>query len=130
MNKIEFRITGQVRGGKNNMLVTRSGQHYPNPLFSAWKLKAMAQLRAQIRPGFAMVDSPDWNWDFHYVPEDKRRRDVTAILDSVFHVFEKVGIVKDDSLIKHLRFDENRPDKIMPYILITAERMDNDSQSA
>jgi len=34
-----------------------------------------------------------------YLAGDKRRRDNPAIVDAIFHVLEKAGVVADDTLI-------------------------------
>jgi len=97
---MKFEIKGQISGGKNNMGVTASGRHYPKKGFSKWRLEAEWQLKAQLKKmkDFEMIDQPV-NMTLNYTAGDLRRRDATAVLDAVFHVLERMGIVKDDSLI-------------------------------
>jgi Holliday junction resolvase RusA-like endonuclease len=91
-------IPGQIRGGKNNMIVTRSGMHFPKPEWAKWRDVTVALIKLQLPPGWKPISRP---CDVHleYVAGDKRRRDMPAILDSIFHCLEKAGVVEDDVLI-------------------------------
>jgi Holliday junction resolvase RusA-like endonuclease len=91
-------LFGQVRGGKNNMIVTRTGLHFPKPEWAKWRDAKVDEIKHQLPAGFKPYTVPV-NMKFHYVAGDKRRRDMPAILDSIFHVLERAGVVKDDSLI-------------------------------
>ena len=90
-------IFGQIRGGKNNMIVTRNGLHFPKPEWAKWRDEAVTQVRKQL-PAFKQFTEPV-NMRLDYFAGDRRRRDMPAILDSIFHVLEKAGVVSDDSLI-------------------------------
>ena len=95
---LKITISGQIRGGKNNMGVSRDGHHYPNKKWAAWRNEAVAQVRRQMSPRFKTITTPvDMRLD--YVASDRRRRDMPAIIDSIFHVLEKSGVVSDDTLI-------------------------------
>lgn len=104
-------LKGQVRGGKNNMGVTRSGIHYPKPDFVKWRTLTMSQILGQRPMSFKPIDNGNYHWDFQYIPEDNRRRDMPAILDAVFHCLEKAQIVTDDRWIKNMHYRECHPDK-------------------
>jgi Holliday junction resolvase RusA-like endonuclease len=125
---IELRITGQVRGGKNNMGVSKTGIHYPKKAFSVWSKAAIAEVVSQWRGEHYYdrnaqhdpVESEKAIWQFIYTPSDRRRRDVPAILDAVFHVLERAGVVSDDAIIKQLTFTTNPPDKLNAGITIRA----------
>jgi len=125
MRILELHIRGQVRGGKNNMGVTRQGFHYPKPEFIKWRNDVMGQLGAQIPQQFKPVDSIDLKWYFEYTPEDRRRRDLPAILDAVFHCFERAHIVEDDCLIKNVEFVNYAPDKVNAGLLIQVSDKEN-----
>lgn len=107
---LSLTIKGQIRGGKNNMGVTKSGIHYPHPKFVAWRKYVMDQLSIQVE-NFTPIDNINYKWQFIYTPEDNRRRDLPAILDAVFHVLEKMKIVVDDCLIKNICFINKPKDK-------------------
>lgn len=91
-------ISGQVRGGKNNLVVTRSGHRFPRKSWAAWRDDAVRQVKAQLPTGWKPIDE-DCAVFFDYWTGDKRRRDMPAILDSVWHVLEKAGVVTDDTLL-------------------------------
>lgn len=84
------------------MKITRSGHHYANPKWAAWRDQVVSELRETLelerRPEALILT--DCRMVVHYWAGDLRRRDVPAMLDSIFHCLEKVAIVKDDSLIK------------------------------
>jgi hypothetical protein len=91
-------ITGQTRGGKNSMGVTRTGRHYPKKDWAAWRDAAVMQIQAQLPPGFQTITEPV-NARLEYVASNHRRHDQPAILDAIFHVLERAEIVRDDCLI-------------------------------
>ena len=93
-----IRITGQVRGGKNNITVTRTGHRFPNRAWAAWRDIAVAEVRAQLPAGWMPISEPV-NVALHYIAGDKRRRDCPAIVDAAWHVLEKAGVVADDTLL-------------------------------
>ena len=119
-NVLTLHLMGQVRGGKNNMCITRAGIHYPNPKFVIWRNDMFSQIKTQFPLGIATINSRLLKWTFTYTPEDNRRRDIPAILDAVFHVMERAFLVKDDCLIKNLSFVELPADKESAGILIKA----------
>jgi Holliday junction resolvase RusA-like endonuclease len=115
MDVIELRLTGQIHGGKNQILHTRSGHRYPNKLFAQWSKAAIAEIIRQ-KPLWTTLCTPyledaTLHWQFIYTPSDRRRRDVPAILDAVFHVLERADVVSDDAIIKNLTFTTLPPDK-------------------
>ena len=91
-------ICGQIRGGKNNMVVTRKGLHFPKPEWAKWRNEAVAGVKEQLPIGFKTISCPV-GVRVTYVAGDRRRRDCPAILDSVWHVLEKSGVVSDDTLL-------------------------------
>lgn len=95
---LKITIQSQVRGGKNNMGVSRSGHHYPNKKWAAWRDEAVAQVKRQLPTTFCTITTPV-NMRLDYVAGDRRRRDMPAIIDSIFHVLEKSGFVSDDTLL-------------------------------
>jgi len=106
-------LKGQVRGGKNNIKITRTGRRYPDPNFVRWSVDATHQVYKQLGPAHTRepINTFNWDWIFCYTPEDHRRRDVPAVLDAVFHVLEAAGVVADDRYISTLHFTTNPPDK-------------------
>lgn len=91
-------LMGQVRGGKNNMVVTRSGLRFPKKEWAKWRDAAVSEVRRQLPPGWKPIEAPTLV-SLDYVAGDKRRRDMPAIIDAIFHVLEKAGFVADDTLL-------------------------------
>jgi Holliday junction resolvase RusA-like endonuclease len=96
--RLVLRLTSQIRGGKNGMGVTRTGRHYAKPTFARWRDDAVRQIRCQLPSGWKPIDVP-CNVRLDYVAGDKRRRDMPAVLDAIFHALEKAEFCVDDTLI-------------------------------
>ena len=91
-------IKGQIRGGKNNMIVTRNGLHFPKKEWAKWRDDAVKQVLPQLKALIHPIEKPT-NIRLDYYAGDNRRRDMPAIVDAIFHVLEKSGFVKDDTLL-------------------------------
>lgn len=78
------------------MGITRTGRHYPNAKFSAWSKAAILIVKSQLPSGFTPYAS-EVAVELDYFAEDRRRRDAPAIIDSLWHVLERAGVVKDDT---------------------------------
>lgn len=91
-------MTGQIRGGKNNMIVTRSGHRFPKKEWAKWRDAKVAEIRKQLPYGFAPIHKPV-EAVLCYVAGDKKRRDMPAIIDSIFHCLERANVVTDDTLL-------------------------------
>ena len=117
--RYHFFIEGQIRGGKNNMKVTRFGRHYPNPVWAEWRdgvvQSLKKQAKAQGRPVFERLNGI-LTIELNYWPGDLKRRDVPAILDSIFHCLEKAEIVEDDSMLKNVSFIDNGLNRKNPRV--------------
>jgi len=112
-----LRLTGQVRGGKNGMGVTRTGRHYAKPTFARWRDDAVRQIRCQLPSGWKPIDVP-CNVRLDYVAGDRRRRDMPAVLDAIFHALEKAECCVDDTLIWVTQSSRSY-DKAAPGVTIT-----------
>jgi Holliday junction resolvase RusA-like endonuclease len=107
-----IKIPGQIRGGKNNMVVTRTGLHFPRPEWATWRDQVVAIIKLQLPKNWVPVSEP-CDMFLEYVSGDKRRRDMPAIVDSIFHCLEKAGVVTDDTFLwvgRSIRgYDKNHP---------------------
>ena len=95
---INISISGQIMGGKNNMIVTRTGLHFPRPAWAKWRDQVVREIKSQLPAGWQPIGVP-CDVSLEYVAGDRRRRDMPAILDSIFHCLEKAGVVTDDTLL-------------------------------
>lgn len=89
----------QIPSGKNAIMVTRTGHHYPNARFKAWREDALLQLRALGHTHKPPLDYP-LSLSVQYWAGDKRTRDVSGMLDALFHLLMHAKIIKDDGLIR------------------------------
>ena len=96
--RLVLRLTGQVRGGKNNLGRTKTGKSYPKKLFADWRAEAIRQIRAQLPSGWTPIAVP-CNVRLDYVAEDRRRRDFPAICDALWHALERAEVCVDDTLL-------------------------------
>ncbi len=112
-------IEGQILGGKNNMIVTRTGHRFPKPAWAKWRNATVAAVKAQIPAGFKPYDAPV-NARLTYVAGDRRRRDMPAIIDSIFHVLEKAGVVTDDTYVwfteSSRNYDKSKPRAVIDFL--------------
>lgn len=126
MNKrFEFKIHSQLLGGKNHVMVTRTGHRYPNPKFAKWRDQVVHDLKltmAESKDSCVYFDVPCL-LRVYYWAGDKRRRDVPAMLDGLFHCFERAGLVKDDCLFKQIEWFHYGYDKDNPRAEIKIEEM-------
>ena len=77
------------------MVVTRAGLHFPKPEWARWRDITVARIRSQLPAGWLAIGKP-CEMTLNYFAGDKRRRDMPAIVDSIFHCLEKAGVVTDD----------------------------------
>lgn len=119
-NKVIITINGQVRGGKNNMIVTRSGLHFPRKSWAIWRDDAVRQVREQTQ-GMRVPITQPCTASVIYTAGDRRRRDMPAVMDAVWHVLERSGVVEDDSLICGIERWVTRYDKYAPGIVVTID---------
>ncbi len=95
-NPLHIVVSGQIMGGKNNICITRTGHRYPNAKWAKWRDLAVRSVQSQLPIDFKKICEPV-NISLDYYTRDKRRRDMPAIVDSIFHVLEKAGVVSDDT---------------------------------
>ena len=111
---ILFHVTlpGPVKGGKNSIGITRTGMRYPKKAFVEWRNRSawyvLAAKRLLIGKTFPILVPV--RATIHYYPPDRRRRDVPALIDGLWHLLEHkdCGIVADDALIEDVYFVTHR----------------------
>jgi hypothetical protein len=118
--KFRLVITGQIRGGKNNIIITRTGKRIAKPAWRLWCDDAIEQVRSQLRIApFTTITEPV-NIRINYFSGDRCKRDQPAIIDAIFHVLEKSGVVADDSLLwvthSQRSYDKANPRAIIEFL--------------
>lgn len=102
MNDFNFvlQISGQCPSGKNAVIVTRAGHRFPSARFVEWRQAAMNELFPQLKQ--LEVKLPITNpvdIEIEYTPKDRIRRDAPGIIDALWHLIEKVGVISDDTYL-------------------------------
>ncbi len=96
-----FTFDGQLPSGKNSIIITRTGKRFPSKRFSDWKKLAIPKLKLEMQD-YGLDNFPilkPCSVFIDYIPSDRRRRDVPGVIDAIWHVLEKCGIVSDDVLL-------------------------------
>ena len=114
---LRFTLPGTTPSGKNAVLITRTGQRYPAPRFKKWRDSVMPILQPLASPGPLL--SNNLSIEVLYWPGDLRRRDVPGMVDALFHVIEKAGIVRDDAQLKHVHFWTQELDRTNPRVEVS-----------
>jgi len=119
--KASYRIVilGQIAGGKNNIVITRTGHRFPKPAWAKWRDNAVESVKSQLLQPWTPISEPA-NIRLEYWAGDKRRRDMPAIIDSIFHVLEKSGVVTDDWHLwvagSHRGYDKENPRAVITFL--------------
>lgn len=119
---IQLTIQGQIPSGKNQQqLLFRNGKvvKYPNKRFVEWRKDAAMQIIRQRVPGnltrpVALACT--------YFPGDRRVRDVSGMLDALFHLLVHSKILKDDGLIYDVTWTRMAVSKAPKVMLEIHER--------
>lgn len=113
-------LHGQLPSGKGQIRKTwANGRliHYPQKRFTDWRKNAVKQLTPQtIKHRLPFTERLSMN--VVYTPSDKRTRDVSGLLDAIFHLLGYAGVVKDDGLIRELHWREQVLNRQEPRVEI------------
>ena len=112
----ELVIVGQIKSGKNRILITRTGHRYPPKEFKAWRDEAVEDMRKQWKQPAIIFPVSLW---CQYWPGDRRTRDVSGMMDAMFHVLVKAGVLHDDGLVWNCSWFRMEMNKKGPKVLIT-----------
>src|SRR5689334_16712127 len=113
-----FTLLGQMKSGKNRVLITRTGHRYAPKEFTNWRADMLKQIglveHAITGPVELIAD---------YVPGDLIKRDVDGMLSAIFHVIVKAGILVDDAQIKNVQWHQWPLDRKAPKCRVTLEEL-------
>lgn len=114
---IRFTFQGQQTSGKNQQGRTRAGHVYPKKLFASWRDSFGQQFLLQKQPWshYFPLSEPVVIW-VTYVAGDARIRDVPGMEDALWHLFEWVGFVKNDTLLKGVVWRTAPRDRAIPGV--------------
>lgn len=114
---MKYEIKGQIKGGKNHIIITRSGMRFPTASWKKWRDQAVKQLLSQKPSTFDVITSKV-KATIMYVRGDERKRDMPATIDAIWYCLEKAGIVEDDCLITELIWIDGGLSRTDPKALI------------
>ena len=112
----ELVIVGQIKSGKNRILITRTGHRYPPEAFKVWRDRVVTDLVKQWQQPPITVPVRLY---CTYWPGDRRTRDVSGMMDAMFHVLVKAGVLKDDGLVWDCTWLRQHMNAKGPKVLIT-----------
>jgi len=116
-------LLNQIPSGKNAIIVTRTGHHYPNARFKAWREDAVLQLRVHGHIPKPALDYP-LALSVKYWAGDKRTRDVSGMLDALFHLLTHAKVIKDDGLIRDVTWRWCGVNRENPKVELTLSPME------
>ena len=128
-------LQGQIRGGKNNVQITRTGHRYPNPTFAKWRDEAVRQIHEQViktcrlsgKTMMALRTTEPFlvkcEAIIDYTPGDLKVRDVPAMMDALWSVLVKAGMLADDGLIREVVWREHPLDRKAPMVRIELRKL-------
>lgn len=118
---LTIRLQGQLRSGKNRVLITRTGHRYPPPQFVAFRKSIVDQIAAQVG-NIATLTEPQ-KVTIRYTPGDLIRRDAPGIIDALWHCLEYAGVIADDALLQAIDYRQEPVDRANPHAILTLERL-------
>lgn len=122
-----FRLTGQMPSGKNQVqlaLVKGRLMKFPNKRFKAWRQECLVQLHPQCRwEGAYLPLETTIRLRCEYTPGDARVRDVSGLLDALFHVMVQAKILKDDGLVHEVEWKRLEINREHPGITFHVEAL-------
>lgn len=102
-----IRLKGNIPSKKNSRINTRSGRSFPSKRYTEWHEYAGMQLLG-IKPIKEKIKV-----SYTFIPQDKRKFDVSNKIESINDLFVDMGIIEDDNYTFLLIGDTEvlKPDK-------------------
>lgn len=124
-----FSITGQMKSGKNRVLITRKGRRYAPKSFSDWREQILKQLAPQVsayaQEGACLPLQSTITLECEYTPGDRRVRDVDGMLGALLHVIVKAGLLTDDGLVWAVTWRRMEMDRKQPGLKFTITQQED-----
>lgn len=123
---IEFSLTAQLPSGKNQIQISaRYGRivKYPNARFVKWRAEATTEIARQLPLGWVPI-TKDLCLTVSYRPLDRRTRDVSGILDALFHVLSYSRVIQDDRQVVVIGWNPDRRERTTgPCMIFSLEEL-------
>ena len=119
-------LTGQLPSGKNQVqLLFRNGkvQKYPNKRFTNWRATAHVQLLEQVSRCATRIPTitVPVRLTVEYWRGDERTRDLSGMLDALFHVLVYAKVLKDDGLVHEVTWKRYPMNRRFPKVVLTID---------
>lgn len=127
---IKLKLKGQLPSGKNRIkerFINGKKVRYPDARFKAWRADATRQVLSQAPLPFRTFTLP-CVLRVNYWAGDLIRRDVSGMLDALFHLFEhapteQAPIVADDFLLRNVGWRYMDLDRANPRVEVEIEEV-------
>jgi len=113
-------LLGQIPSGKNQIkIAVRGGKihKYPDARFILWREDVLNQI--MVQGGTKPTGAVPLALRVEYTPSDRRVRDVSGMLDAIFHVLAKSGTIDDDGLIWDVQWIRRPMHKLEAKVVLT-----------
>lgn len=131
---IYFEYNGKMASGKSQMktaFVHGRVMKFPNKIFKKWRADFQSQIFAQrFGKRLPLPFTGPVRLRVSYYPGDRIRRDLTGILDALFHAAEVRNggcIVEDDSQFKEIHITEVTLDRERPHCVFDVMALEQDA---
>ena len=122
-----FTLSGQLKSGKNRVLITRQGRRYAPKEFSQWRDQMIDQLyphaATYAENGARFPLQTMITLHCEYTPGDQRTRDVDGMLGALMHVIVKANLLKDDGLVWGVTWRREAMNRQEPKLVFTMEAL-------
>jgi hypothetical protein len=100
-------LNSQLPGGKNRVQHTKTGRHYADTRFAAWRKEAgdeivlqRATWPAEVKMALPLRENLSLAISYREFTKGGAGRDLTGCLDALFHLLEYCEVIENDRQIK------------------------------
>ena len=122
---LSFQLAGQLKSGKNRVLITRQGRRYAPKSFADWRTVMVGQIEKQAKPMNGFPLATPVTLECEYTPGDLRVRDVDGMLGALLHVIVKAGLLTDDGLVWAVTWRRMEMDRKQPGLKFTITQQED-----
>jgi Holliday junction resolvase RusA-like endonuclease len=105
-------LTSQLPGGKNQVQHTKTGRHYADTRFAAWRKEAGTEIvlqratwPAELKMTLPFRQDLALSVSYRELTKGGAGRDLTGMLDAIFHLLEHCEVIENDRQIKALEWE-------------------------
>ncbi len=118
-------IPGNCPSGKNQVDICYDcdgkERRIPDKVFTAWRTRALQDLALALRGRRDLPLRGALIATVIYTPGDARCRDVPGVMDALWHLLERGGLVENDGQIRGVIWTERPVDGALAGVVLTLE---------